>query len=127
VTNEQIATELRAIGETLHRIQVRLDFILHARSLPVVHVRPHAYRNPEMETRADLAADLAAEPPQDFAPGEILDALNANGTVRGRYLVLDPPRTANGKLRLQRQPSGTFTNTWWMPNRLPGNIRRNQG
>lgn len=54
----------------------------------------------------------------DYKPGDVIEHWNAARTVTKRYVVMDPPRTSRGKLRL-RTPSGGYMTTWWDKGRLP--------
>lgn len=64
--------------------------------------------------RAVLADDLP-----DFRPGQVIvQRRKSDGTVKAHYTVLDPPRTARGKLRLAG-PLGGYVTTWWRPDNLP--------
>lgn len=54
-----------------------------------------------------------------FAPGDIIVRRNAAGEVSARFVVMDPPHSASGKLRLLRERQGTELRTWWTPDWLP--------
>ena len=87
---------------------------------------PKARKARELAEARELGRRLDKSIRGIYEPGDVIVKEGPN--VHYRYVVDDPPRTVNGKLRLRR-PQGTILTTWWGrgpgdPSWLPKYYRR---
>jgi hypothetical protein len=62
---------------------------------------------------------LAGGDTEPYEPGDIIVRRDAAGKISARFVVMDPPHSTHGKLRLLREQQGTEMRTWWTPDWLP--------